>query len=63
MQAQRLNLLHKDPTTAPTAQGVLGIDETGDRKDGHKTAHIKAFESTCDLMGQEATNESMWYGE
>jgi SRSO17 transposase len=40
IQAQRLTLLREDPTTAPTAQGVLVIDETGDRKDGHKTAHV-----------------------
>jgi len=30
----------EDPSTAPTADGVLVIDETGDRKDGHHTAHV-----------------------
>ena len=40
MQARRLHLLREDPTTAPTSKGVLVIDETGDRKDGHKTAHV-----------------------
>lgn len=40
VQAERLKLLREDPVTAPTAQGVLVIDETGDRKDGHKTAHV-----------------------
>jgi hypothetical protein len=40
IQAQRLKLLREDPATAPNAQGVLIIDETGDRKDGHKTAHV-----------------------
>src|SRR6266571_4540515 len=40
VQAERLTLLREDPATAPNAQGVLVIDETGDRKDGHKTAHI-----------------------
>jgi SRSO17 transposase len=40
VQAERLKPLCKDPTTAPTAQGVLVIDETGDRKDGHETAHV-----------------------
>jgi len=40
VQESRLKLLREDPTTAPTAQGVLVIDETGDRKDGHKTAHV-----------------------
>jgi SRSO17 transposase len=40
VQAQRLQLLLDDPSTAPTERGVLVIDETGDRKDGHKTAHV-----------------------
>ena len=40
IQASRLHLLREDPTTAPTSQGALVIDETGDRKDGHKTAHV-----------------------
>ena len=40
VQAERLRLLRADPATAPTAQGVLVIDETGDRKDGHSTAHV-----------------------
>jgi SRSO17 transposase len=40
VQAERLTLLREDATTAPNARGVLVIDETGDRKDGHKTAHV-----------------------
>jgi SRSO17 transposase len=40
VQAERLKLLREDPTTAPSTDGVLVIDETGDRKDGHKTAHV-----------------------
>jgi len=36
---RRLEILSADPLTAPTAQGVLVIDEHGDRKWGHKTAH------------------------
>ena len=40
VQAQRLHLLLNDPSTAPTERGVLVIDETGDRKDGHQTAHV-----------------------
>lgn len=40
VQAERLRLLRQEPATTPTAQGVLVIDETGDRKDGHKTAHV-----------------------
>jgi SRSO17 transposase len=37
---QRLELLLSDPATKPHEAGVLVIDETGDRKDGNKTAHI-----------------------
>lgn len=40
IQAERLKLLRETLTTAPTAQGALVIDETGDRKDGHHTAHV-----------------------
>jgi SRSO17 transposase len=38
--ARRLQLLLSDPLTAPTKEGVLAIDEHGDRKAGEKTAHI-----------------------
>jgi len=37
---QRIALLREDPGTAPTEDGVLVIDEHGDRKWGSKTAHI-----------------------
>ncbi len=30
----------KSTPSTPTAQGALVIDETGDRKDGKKTAHV-----------------------
>lgn len=40
INAQRLQLLRADPRTAPDAHGVLVIDESGDRKDGTKTAHV-----------------------
>jgi hypothetical protein len=40
VQAERLTLLREDPSTAPTSDGVLVIDETEDRKDGHHTAHV-----------------------
>jgi SRSO17 transposase len=40
VQGERLRRLREDARTAPTAQGVLVIDETGDRKDGHQTAHV-----------------------
>jgi SRSO17 transposase len=39
VQAERLRLLRQDAASAPTVQGLLVIDETGDRKDGHKTAY------------------------
>ncbi len=37
---RRLAVLGADPVTAPTEDGVLVIDEHGDRKWGSKTAHI-----------------------
>src|SRR5579884_2890655 len=40
VNGRRLAVLGEDPTTAPTEQGVLVIDEHGDRKWGSKTAHI-----------------------
>jgi hypothetical protein len=40
VNTRRLELLAADPLTAPTTDGVLVIDEHGDRKWGHKTAHI-----------------------
>jgi SRSO17 transposase len=37
---RRLALLFATPQLCPDPQGVLVIDETGDRKDGHHTAHV-----------------------
>ena len=37
---RRLDLLRADPATAPHGGGVLVIDDSGDRKDGTKTAHV-----------------------
>ena len=37
---RRLELLRADPATAPHDAGVLVIDDSGDRKDGSKTAHV-----------------------
>lgn len=37
---RRLELLLSSPDTAPHAQGVLVIDDSGDRKDGTRTAHV-----------------------
>jgi len=39
VNARRLGLLLADPATAPHGGGVLVIDDSGDRKDGTKTAH------------------------
>jgi SRSO17 transposase len=33
-------LLAADPATAPHGGGVLVVDDSGDRKDGVKTAHV-----------------------
>jgi hypothetical protein len=40
VNALRLELLLADPATAPHDAGVLVIDDSGDRKDGTKTAHV-----------------------
>jgi SRSO17 transposase len=40
VNARRLELLAGDPATAPHGGGVLVIDDSGDRKDGTKTAHV-----------------------
>jgi hypothetical protein len=37
---RRLELLVEDPATTPDGEGVLVIDEHGDRKWGKKTAHV-----------------------
>ena len=37
---RRLGLLLADPATAPHDGGVLVLDDSGDRKDGTKTAHV-----------------------
>jgi DDE superfamily endonuclease len=37
---RRLDLLRADPLTAPSTEGVLVIDEHGDRKWGSSTAHV-----------------------
>jgi len=40
VKSRRLELLRADPATAPHEAGVLVIDDSGDRKDGTKTAHV-----------------------
>src|SRR5258707_5144262 len=40
VHSRRLELLLADPASAPHGGGVLVIDDSGDRKDGVKTAHV-----------------------
>src|ERR671911_2300086 len=40
LNQRRLELLLGDPATRPHGQGVLVIDDSGDRKDGTATAHV-----------------------
>ena len=40
LTAQRIAQLVADPFTAPHAEGVLVLDDTGDRKDGAAIAHV-----------------------
>jgi SRSO17 transposase len=40
INSRRLQLLMADPATAATDQGVLVVDDTGDRKDGNATDHV-----------------------
>ena len=40
VNARRLELLRAVPATAPHEAGVLVVDDSGDRKDGVKTAHV-----------------------
>jgi len=40
INTRRLELLAADPATASHADGVLVVDDSGDRKDGHATAHV-----------------------
>src|SRR5579859_2750425 len=40
VNGRRLELLLSDPAIAPHGGGVLVVDDSGDRKDGVKTAHV-----------------------
>lgn len=40
VNAQRLALLARQPALAAHVGGVLVLDDTGDRKEGHATAHV-----------------------
>ena len=55
----------KDPKTAPRQGGALVIDETGDRKDGRKTAHIgKQYLGGVGKIGNGVVSvSSLWADE
>jgi hypothetical protein len=67
--ARRLEELRIDPATAPHAGGVLIVDETGDRKDGNKTAHVGRqylgnrgkIENGVVSVGSVWTDEGVYY--
>ena len=40
VNARRLRMIREDPERRPREDGVLIIDETGERKDGTKTDHV-----------------------
>jgi hypothetical protein len=40
VNVRRLELWRADPTIVPHGSGVLVIDDSGDRKEGVKTAHV-----------------------
>jgi hypothetical protein len=40
VNTRRLEMIREDPARSPREDGVLIIDETGDRKDGTKTDHV-----------------------
>jgi hypothetical protein len=62
---RRVELLKQSPGTAPTAEGVLVIDETGDRKWGDRTAHIgrQYLGSVGKVDNGVVTVHSLWADE
>jgi len=65
VNARRLQMIHKDPQTAPHEQGVLVIDETGDRKDGTQTDHVahQYLGSVGRIANGIVSVSSVWAGE
>lgn len=65
VQECRLRLLLEEPSTAPNEQGVLVIDEHGDRKRGHKAAHIgKQYLANLGKLDAGVVSvTSLWAGE
>jgi len=62
---RRLELLVTDPATAPHDDGVLVIDDSGDRKAGTKTAHVarQYLGSLGKLDGGIVAVTSLWADE
>jgi hypothetical protein len=65
VEARRVALLQADPATAPDEEGVLVIDETGDRKWGRKTAHVgrQYLGSVGKVDSGVVTVSSLWADE
>lgn len=62
---RRLALVKAEPPMRPTDEGVLIIDETGDRKWGHKTAHVgRQYLSSLGKVDQGVVSvETVWANE
>ncbi len=62
---RRLELALTDPATAPHEQGVLVIDDSGDRKAGTKTAHVarQYLGSVGKIDGGIVAVTSLWADE
>ena len=59
VNARRLELLRADPATAPHGGGVLVIDDSGDRKDGTKTAHVGRLR--CPRLLGERNSDQLYH--
>ena len=62
---RRMELLMADSDTAPSSQGALVIDETGDRKWGDQTAHVgrQYLGSIGKVENGVVSVHSLWAGE
>lgn len=63
--ARRLSLLAQSREGAPSASGVLVIDDTGDRKDGRATDHVSRqyLGSVCKTDNGIVAVTSLWADE
>jgi SRSO17 transposase len=62
LNGRRVELLRRDPASAPDARGVLVIDETGDRRWGAKMAHggRQSLGSIGNVDSGVVTVSSLW---